>query len=347
MLLANASIRIKRINIFTSKSKRSMKTSQKIKAVISTELNDFNKTFGESMKSQVPLLNIVTKYILKRKGKQIRPVLVFLSAKIIGSVNANTHVAASLIELLHTASLVHDDVVDDAMERRGFLSINAIWRSKIAVLFGDFLLAKGLLLSVENKQYELLEIVSEAVKEMSEGELLQLQKTRKLNITEEEYLDIITKKTATLLGACTASGARSVNSDENVVAQFKSLGLNLGIAFQIKDDLFDYDKTSITGKPKGNDIKEKKLTLPLIAALEKAPTAERKAIIKLINKRASKRNTYDTIFKFVHKYNGVEYAHEKMNYYKQNSLDILSGFKDSEAKNSMIELINYIVDRKK
>lgn len=324
-----------------------MKTSQKIKAVISTELTEFNKTFGESMKSQVSLLNIVTKYVLKRKGKQIRPVLVFLSAKILGKVNDATYVAASLIELLHTASLVHDDVVDDAMERRGFLSINAIWRSKIAVLFGDFLLSKGLLLSVEHKQYELLEIVSEAVKEMSEGELLQIQKTRKLNITEDEYLNIITKKTAALLAACTASGARSVNTDENIVAKFKSLGLNLGIAFQIKDDLFDYDKTSKTGKPKGNDIKEKKLTLPLIAALEKAPASERKSIIKLINKRSSKRNTYDTIFKFVHKYKGVEYAHEKMNFYKQNSLDILTEFDDSEAKNSMLELINYIVDRKK
>lgn len=324
-----------------------MKTSQNIKAVISEELKEFNTTFNHSMKSNVPLLNIVTKYILKRKGKQIRPVLVFLSAKIIAPITPASHVAASLIELLHTASLVHDDVVDDAMERRGFLSINAIWRSKIAVLLGDFLLAKGLLLSVEHKQYSLLEIVSEAVKQMSEGELLQLQKTRKLNLTEEEYFDIITKKTAALLAACTAAGARSVSSDETVVEEFKQIGLNIGIAFQIKDDLFDYDKSSITGKPKGNDIKEKKLTLPLIAALDKAPGNEKKDIIRLINKKSSKKNTFSTVFEFVHKYGGVEYAKEKMLTYKNTAIDILNSYPDSEAKSSMLELINYIVDRKK
>ena len=324
-----------------------MKASDKIKAAIKPELTAFNENFGKTMKSNVPLLNIVTKYLLRRKGKQIRPVLVFLSAKTIGTPNEASHVAASLIELLHTATLVHDDVVDDAMERRGFLSINALWRSKIAVLLGDFLLAKGLLLSVEHKQYQLLEIVSEAVKEMSEGELLQIQKTRKLNITEEEYFKIITKKTATLLAACTASGARSVTADEDIVSKMKMLGLNLGIAFQIKDDLFDYEQTSITGKPKGNDIKEKKLTLPLIAALEKAPAKERKEIIKLINKKSSKRNTYNTIFNFVHEYNGVSYASDQMHIYKQKALDILAGFSDSESSRALNDLIHYIVERKK
>ena len=324
-----------------------MNTTKEIKSVISTELSDFNKTFSDSMNSQISILNIITKYVLKRKGKQIRPILVFLSAKSIAPVNEASHIAASLIELLHTATLVHDDVVDDAMERRGFLSINAIWRSKIAVLLGDFLLAKGLLLSVEKKQFELLEIVSEAVKEMSEGELLQIQKTRKLNITEEEYFDIITKKTATLLAACTASGARSVTTDQNVVEKFKQIGLNLGIAFQIKDDLFDYDSKSITGKPKGNDIKEKKLTLPLIAALSKAPKAERRSIIRLINKKSAKNNTYKTVFDFVHKYDGVKYAENKMNDFKQKSLDILSEFPKNEARISLEGLIEYIVNRKK
>ncbi|HBH47494.1 MAG TPA: polyprenyl synthetase [Bacteroidales bacterium] len=324
-----------------------MKATEKIKSVIKADLQEFNQNFGKTMKSNVPLLNIVTKYLLRRKGKQIRPILVFLSAKTIAAPNDATHVAASLIELLHTATLVHDDVVDDAMERRGFLSINALWRSKIAVLLGDFLLAKGLLLSVEHKQYELLEIVSEAVKEMSEGELLQIQKTRKLNITEEEYFNIITKKTATLLAACTASGARSVSEDHSVVEKMKQLGLNLGIAFQIKDDLFDYETSAVIGKPKGNDIKEKKLTLPLIAALENAPGKERKEIIRMINKKSSKRNTYDTIFKFAHKYNGVQYAQDKMHFYKQSALDVLADFPESEAKKSLADLINYIVSRKK
>jgi octaprenyl-diphosphate synthase len=338
---------IKRINIFTYILLASMETTKKIKAIISTELEDFNKEFSKSMKSKVPLLNIITNYVLRRKGKQIRPVLVFLAAKIIDTPNKPTQIAASLVELLHTATLVHDDVVDDAMERRGFLSINALWRSKIAVLLGDYLLSKGLLLAVEYKQFELLEIVSEAVKEMSEGELLQLQKTRKLNITEKEYFEIITKKTATLLAACTASGARSVTNDIQQIEKMKQIGLNLGIAFQIKDDLFDYEKTSITGKPKGNDIKEKKLTLPLIFALESAPHKTRKEIINLIHKTSSKRNTYDTIYKFVHEYNGVDYSKKKLEEYKQNALALLKDFPASEALESMKELVNYIVERKK
>lgn len=324
-----------------------MKTTEEIKKVISSELKEFNHEFSKSMKSNISLLNIVTNYLLKRKGKQIRPVLVFLCAKLIGVPGKSTQIAASLIELLHTATLVHDDVVDDANERRGFLSINALWKSKIAVLLGDYLLAKGLLLSVQHKEYDILEITSEAVREMSEGELLQIQKTRKLNITEEEYFEIITKKTATLLAACTASGARSVTDDKEIIQKMKDFGLNLGIAFQIKDDLFDYEKGSVTGKPKGNDIKEKKLTLPLIHALENTNTKRKKQILKLISKKSSKRNTYDAVFEFVHEEKGVEYAQNKMSEYKNKSLSILSEFQESESRNSLEKLVNYIVDRKK
>ncbi len=324
-----------------------MNTINNIKEVIKEDLKSFDKDFAQVMKSKVPLLDIITKYQLRRKGKQIRPILVFLSAKTISSPNEATSVAASLIELLHTATLVHDDVVDDALERRGFLSINALWRSKVAVLLGDYLLSRGLLLTVEKKKYELLEIVSEAVKEMSEGELMQIQKTRKLNITEEEYFDIITKKTATLLAACTACGARSVTTDPTEINKMKSIGINLGIAFQIKDDLFDYEKNTSTGKPKGNDIKEKKLTLPLISALSNAPATERTKIIRLINKSAGKKNTYITVIDFVHKYKGVEYAVNKMNEYKEKAITILNEFPNSKASESFEKLINYIVERHK
>lgn len=324
-----------------------MKTSNEIKDIIQNELDKFNSNFSKTMKSNVPLLNIITNYLLKRKGKQIRPVLVFLSAKLIAPVTPESHIAASLIELLHTASLVHDDVVDDAHERRGFLSINALWRSKIAVLLGDYLLAKGLLIAVEHKQYELLEIVSNAVREMSEGELLQIQKTRKLNITESEYFDIIQKKTAALLAACTACGARSVTSDLKQVDLMLNFGLNLGIAFQIKDDLFDYEKTSLTGKPKGNDIKEKKLTLPLIASLENSTKNEKKEIIKLINKKPYSRDIYNKVFQFVHEKNGFEYATAKMKEYSNKSIEILNNFEDSEARESLKKLVLYIINRKK
>jgi octaprenyl-diphosphate synthase len=326
---------------------KNMNTLEEIKQVIREELKQFDKEFTHSMKSNIPLLNIVTNYLLRRKGKQIRPILVFLSAKLISDVTPSTYAAAKLIELLHTATLVHDDVVDDSHERRGFLSINALWRSKLAVLLGDYLLSRGLLTALETNDFDLLRITSEAVQEMSEGEFLQIQKTRKLNITEEEYFTIIRKKTATLLASCTASGARSVTDDIKIVAKMKEFGINLGIAFQIKDDLFDYEKTSLTGKPKGNDIQEKKLTLPLIAALAKCDIKKRKEIIKLINKKSSKRDTYNTVFEFVHEYNGMEYAIQKMNEYRDNSLNILRDFPQSEVRDSMEKLINYVVERKK
>jgi octaprenyl-diphosphate synthase len=323
-----------------------MNTLDDIKQVIRLELKQFDHEFSHSMKSNIPLLNIVTNYILRRKGKQIRPILVLLSAKLISDVTSTTYVAAKLIELLHTATLVHDDVVDDSNERRGFLSINALWRSKIAVLLGDYLLSRGLLTALETNDFDLLRITSEAVQEMSEGELLQIQKTRKLNITEEEYFTIIRKKTATLLASCTASGARSVTNDKEIVAKMKEFGINLGIAFQIKDDLFDYEKTSITGKPKGNDIQEKKLTLPLIAALSKCDKKKKIEIIRLINKKSSKRETYQRVFEFVHEYNGLEYAVQKMNEYRDNALSILHTFPQSEARDSMEKLIYYVVERK-
>lgn len=324
-----------------------MNSLDDIKKVINKELRQFDDEFSKSLKSNIPLLNIVANYLLRRKGKQIRPILVFLSAKLIADITRSTYTAAQLIELLHTATLVHDDVVDDSYERRGFFSINALWRSKLAVLLGDFMLAKGLQTALEHNEIDLLRITSEAVQEMSEGEILQMQKTRKLNITEDVYFEIIRKKTATLLASCTASGARSVTDDKEIVAKMKDFGINLGIAFQIKDDLFDYEKTSIIGKPKGNDIKEKKLTLPLIAALSNSNSKNRKEIISLINKKSSKRDTYNKVFDFVHEQNGVEYARKKMYEYRDNSFVILHSFPPSEARESMEKLIEYVVERKK
>lgn len=324
-----------------------MDSLKEIKRVIEPELKQFDTEFGKSAKSNIVLLNMVINYLIKRKGKQIRPVLVFLSAKLISEVNTSTFVAAQLIELLHTATLVHDDVVDDAHERRGFFSINALWRSKLAVLLGDYLLSRGLLTALEANEFELLRITSEAVKEMSEGEILQIQKTRKLNLTEEEYFEIIRKKTATLLAACTACGAQSVSSDTEIIASMKEFGIFLGIAFQIKDDLFDYEKTSIIGKPKGNDIKEKKLTLPLIAALNNCTAQKRKEIIRLIDKKSSKQNTYATVFDFVHEHNGVDYAYTKMREYQEKSLSILNKFPPNKARYSLEKLVGYISERNK
>ena len=318
----------------------------KIKLPVSEELKKFNELFSKTMKSEVSLLNIITNYVLKRKGKQIRPLLVFLTAKALGQINSSTYTAATLIELLHTATLVHDDVVDESYERRGFLSINALWRSKIAVLLGDYLLAKGLLISVENNEYEILEIVSDAVKEMSEGELLQIQKVRRLNIKEEEYYEIIRKKTATLIAACTASGARSVTTDSRIIKKMNDFGIKTGLAFQIKDDLFDYEKTTITGKPKGNDIQEKKLTLPLIVSLTKADSRERNNILKLIHKKSSKRLTYSKIYDFVHKNQGLEYARKKMIENKDQALAILDEFPSNEALESLKMLVNFVIERK-
>jgi octaprenyl-diphosphate synthase len=314
---------------------------------VSSELKEFSEIFRKSMKSDVPLLNIITNFLLRRKGKQIRPLLVFLTAKLNGKVTSSTYSAASLIELLHTATLIHDDVVDESFERRGFLSINAIWKSKIAVLLGDYLLSRGMLLAVAHKEYDILHIVSDAVREMSEGELLQIQKSRKLNLSEEDYLKIIHKKTATLIAACTACGARSVTTEEAIISKMRIFGENLGIAFQIKDDLFDYESMTFAGKPKGNDIQEKKLTLPLIFSLANADIIKKRKIIHLINTMSSNSDTYKKVFEFVHEQKGVEYARKKMMEYHEVSMKILDSYPESDTRKSLKLLVDYIVERKK
>ncbi len=324
-----------------------MSILKKISAPVHIELKKFDRIFADTMRSQIPLLNIITNYVIRREGKQIRPLLVFLSAKLNGEVNDSTFTAASLAELLHTATLIHDDVVDESYERRGFLSINAIWKSKIAVLLGDYLLSKGLILSVEKNEYEILGIFTSAVREMVEGELYQIQKSRKLNIREEEYYDIIRKKTATLLASCTESGTRSVTTDQEKIKLMKEFGLKIGMAFQIKDDLFDYETNSLIGKPKGNDIQEKRLTLPLIASLEKANRNETRKIISLINKKSSKRNTYMQVYEFVHQYKGIEYAKEKMYTFHNDALQILKKFPENHFRSALMDLVDYIVKRNK
>lgn len=322
-----------------------MSVTDTIKAPIKDEMKKFNTLFTSSMKSPVPLLNIITNYILRRKGKQMRPMFVFLSAKLHGEINDSSYTAAALIELLHTATLIHDDVVDDSYQRRGFFSINALWKSKIAVLIGDYLLAKGLLLAIEKKEFKLLEIVSEAVKEMSEGELMQIQKSRKLAITEKEYFEIIRKKTATLIAACSASGSFSVGTDKNVVLKMKQFGESIGIAFQIKDDLFDYEKTGILGKPTGNDIKEQKLTLPLIHSLENTNPSERKRILNLIRRHHRNSHKVREVIEFVKQNGGIEYSKKKMNEYKNSALEILHQFPDNDARHALTDLVNFTTTR--
>jgi octaprenyl-diphosphate synthase len=318
-----------------------------IKRPVEKEMALFEAYFSKTMRSDIPLLNIILNYILRRKGKQMRPLLVFLTAKLNGVVAESTFVAATFIELLHTASLVHDDVVDDAHERRGALSINALWNSKIAVLVGDYLLSKGMLISVEKNRFDMLEIVSEAVKSMSEGELLQLQKSRKLNIKEEDYFKIIISKTAALLSACTACGARSVTEDPEMIQLMKDFGENIGVAFQIRDDLLDYEGTGLTGKAPGNDIKEKKITLPLIYALEQSPAAKKRHILGILKNKKKTKSEIHEVINFVSDYGGMDYAELKMNQYRDKSLAILDSYPDSDVKNSLKEFVNYTTSRKK
>jgi octaprenyl-diphosphate synthase len=299
------------------------------------------------MKSNVSLLNIITNYILRRKGKQMRPMFVFLSAKLNGVVTDNTYTAASLIELLHTATLVHDDVVDESYERRGFFSINALWRSKIAVLMGDYLFSKGMLISVSNKTYDLFEIVSEAVREIIEGELLQIRRSWNMKINREQYFDIIRKKTATLIAACTACGAKSVGCDSETVQNMKQFGEYIGIAFQIKDDLFDYQAKGLIGKPTGNDIKEKKLTLPLIYALENSSFIERRHILRTINKDNTNSEKVKIIVDFVISKGGLEYTSQMMYEYRDKAINMLSSYPSSDVKTSLIDLVNYTIERDK
>ena len=307
----------------------------------------FEEKFKEAMKSSVPLLDKITGYIVKRKGKQIRPMFVFLSAQTSGDINESTHRAAALIELLHTATLVHDDVVDDSNERRGFFSVNALWKNKIAVLIGDFLLSKGLLLSLDNNDFHLLKIVSNAVREMSEGELLQIEKARRLDISEEIYFDIITKKTATLIAACCAAGTASVTQDAKTIALAHSFGTLTGIAFQIKDDLFDFGTEENIGKPTGIDIKEKKMTLPLIYALNNCSWIEKRRIINIIKNHNEESEQVKRVIDFVIEKGGIVYANKVMHEYKDKAIEVLHQLPDNASRRSLERLLLYAIERKK
>jgi octaprenyl-diphosphate synthase len=323
-----------------------MKTVEKIKEPIRGEMELFEGKFRNAMHTQVPLLNRIMNYIVHRKGKQMRPMFVFLTAKMVtnGGFHERTYRGASIVELIHTATLVHDDVVDDSNMRRGFFSINALWKNKIAVLVGDFLLSKGVLLSVDNEDFDLLKIISRAVREMSEGELLQIEKARLLDITEEVYYDIIRQKTATLIGACTSIGAASVGAEQKVVDDMWTFGETIGLAFQIKDDLFDYTDDKI-GKPTGIDIKEQKMTLPLIYALNNCTEKERKWLINSIKNHNKNKKRVKEVIAFVKEKGGIEYTIEKMNEYQKRALGILDKYPDSEYKESLKAMINYVVER--
>lgn len=315
-----------------------------IKSPVATEMDAFERKFRASMKTKVLLLDKIMNYIVKRKGKQMRPMFVFLSAGATGHISEATYRGASLIELLHTATLVHDDVVDDANYRRGFFSVNALWKNKIAVLVGDFLLSRGLILSVENKDFNLLSIVTDAVREMSEGELLQMEKSRQLNITEEVYFQIIRQKTASLISSCCAVGASSSGASEEVVTKMRLFGEKIGMAFQIKDDLFDYGDDEI-GKPVGIDIKEKKMTLPLIYALSKASWLERRRIVGIVRNDSSKPKKVKEVIEFVKKSGGIEYAQTAMNRFHQEALKLVEDVPDSTYKRSLIQLVQYTIER--
>jgi len=325
-----------------------MSRLDQIKQPIAKEIKEFEPRFRESMKSRVSLLDKIMHYIVKRKGKQMRPMLVFLTAKMFGETTDSTYRAAAMIELLHTATLVHDDVVDDSNKRRGFFSINAIWKNKIAVLVGDYLLSKGLLLAVENDEFELLKIMSNSVKEMSEGELLQIEKARKLDITEKVYYDIIRQKTATLIASCCASGTNSVGMDKEIIEKMRLFGEYTGIAFQIKDDLFDYGSDGETiGKPTGIDIKEKKMTLPLIYALNNASRSDKNRIIRIVKKHNENKNKVKEVVNFVIETGGIDYAQQAMLNYKDKALAILKDFEQNEANKALAELVIYTTERKK
>ena len=315
------------------------------KNLIAGELATFEQKFAESVKSQTPLLDRIMKYIIKRKGKQLRPMFVFLSAKLHGEVNESTYRAAALVELLHTATLVHDDVVDESLERRGFLSINALWKNKIAVLVGDYLLSKGLLLSTNAGEFKHLHILSEAVKQMSEGELLQIEKARKLNLKEDIYFEIIRSKTASLLSSACAVGTWSTSQNEILTEKMKLFGEKTGIAFQIKDDLFDYGNEDI-GKPTGNDLKEKKLTLPLIYTLNNIDAAERRKIIYIVKNENKNPEKIKYVLQKVIETGGIEYATKKMIQYRDEALAILYGFPESDIRKGLEELVRYTTDRK-
>lgn len=317
-----------------------------VQTLLKKELQVFEKHFKNSMSSKVPLLDRITYYIVKRKGKQVRPMFVLLSALVNGEINERTYVGASMVELLHTATLVHDDVVDDSFVRRGFFSINALWKNKIAVLVGDYLLSKGLLLALENKQFRLLELLSDSVKDMSEGELMQIEKARRLDIDEWVYFEIIRKKTASLIAAACAVGSASVTNDEQLIGMMKLFGEKIGIAFQIKDDLFDYGNQAI-GKPLGIDIKEKKMTLPLIRALQNTDTRTKSKIIGMIKSNSEDPNVVKKVIDFVHESDGIPYAQEMMYKYRSEAFELLRSFPLCPARQALEDLVVFVTERQK
>lgn len=325
-----------------------MRITEQIKQPIKKEMELFEKKFHDAMTSKVALLNRITYYVVNRKGKQMRPMFVFLTAKMVsdGNVNERTYRGASVIELIHTATLVHDDVVDDSNQRRGFFSINALWKNKIAVLVGDYLLSKGLLLSIDNGDFDLLKIISVAVREMSEGELLQIEKARRLDITEAVYYEIIRKKTATLIASCCALGAKSMIDDETEVENIRKFGELIGMAFQIKDDLFDYSDEAI-GKPTGIDIKEQKMTLPLIYVLNNCSSKEKSWVINSIKNHNKDKNRVKEVIAFVINKNGLSYAEQKMYDFQKEALLLLENYPNSIYKEALILMVNYVIDRKK
>ena len=323
-----------------------MSSTKKIIAPINSEIKEFEVRFHSSMKSKISMLDKITHYIIKRKGKQLRPIFIFLTAKMLGNINDKTYDSAILVELLHTASLIHDDIVDDANERRGFFSTNALWKNKIAVLVGDYMLSKVLLLSLEKNNQELLKVIAKTVKEMSEGELLQIEKARKLDINEEIYFDIIRQKTGSLISTCCELGALSVNRiDEH--ANMSKFGELIGIAFQLKDDIFDYGEPDEIGKPTGLDIREQKMTLPLIYVLNHGPKKIKREIINIIKNHNENPKKVKNAINLVIQYGGIEYTYSKMIEYKEKALNLIKDLPNSEAKESIIELVEYTTTRKK
>lgn len=320
---------------------------KRIREPIADEMEHFEEKFKASMSTQTPMLNRITQYIVKRKGKQIRPMFVFHSAKMFGEVTEASYTAASLVELLHTATLVHDDVVDDANERRGFFSVNALWKNKIAVLVGDYLLSRGLLMSVDEQAFDLLKIVSDAVRQMSEGELLQIEKARKLNITEEIYYEVIRQKTASLVAACCAAGTSAANQDEATIDKMKSFGEKVGMAFQIKDDIFDYGTPDKIGKPTGIDIKEQKLTLPVIYTLKNANDKDQKRLRKIIKRHNDNNKKVREAVKIVIDNGGIHYADKQLRTYSNEAIELLHTFPESASRKALEELVDYTINREK
>jgi len=321
-------------------------TVKEIMAPIEVEMNEFEGRFRNSMNSKVPMLNKITHYIIRRKGKQMRPMFIFLTAKMLGTINDKSYDAATLVELLHTASLVHDDVVDDANERRGFFSVNALWKNKIAVLVGDYMLSKVLLLSIENKNTSMLEVVARAVREMSEGELLQIEKARKLDIDETVYFEIIGKKTASLIATCCEVGALSVDQADMAI-KMREFGEAIGIAFQVKDDIFDYGEPGNIGKPTGLDIRERKMTLPLIHVLSTASPEIRKELLNIVKNHNENPKKVKRAMQHVIDNGGIDYAHKKMLEYKEKAIELIKDIPESDAKNSILGLVDYTTNRLK